>query len=210
MSVRLLVARPAVPRVLCIGLAAAALTPAGSAAPPVNQRARVLKEFGDRAARYAELHREAASTLPALPKEAEPERIAAHEKALARAVRSTRPRARRGEIFIPEVVPVFVELLRSDLAGPRARDARETVEQGNPRAEKPATRRGEPATKDVALVANAPYPEGAPLSSVPPDLLARLPKLPEPLEYRFVGGHLILHDADARLVVDYLEQAVPW
>ena len=32
---------------------------------------------------------------------------------------------------------------------------------------------------------NAPYPEGAPLSTVPPDLLAKLPKLPEPLEYRF-------------------------
>ena len=55
---------------------------------------------------------------------------------------------------------------------------------------------------------NAPYPEGAPLSTVPPDLLAKLPKLPEPLEYRFVGGHLILHDSDASLVVDFLNEMV--
>ncbi len=61
----------------------------------------------------------------------------------------------------------------------------------------------------MVLVANAPYPEGAPLSMVPPELLARLPKLPEPLQYRFVGGHLILHDPEARLVVDYLKETVP-
>jgi len=46
------------------------------------------------------------------------------------------------------------------------------------------------------------------LSTVPPDLLAKLPKLPKPLEYRFVGGHLILHDSEASLVVDYLKEVV--
>jgi hypothetical protein len=61
----------------------------------------------------------------------------------------------------------------------------------------------------VVLLANAAYPEGAPLSMVPPELLAKLPKLPGPLEYRFVGGHLILYDSEARLVVDFLKEAVP-
>jgi hypothetical protein len=60
----------------------------------------------------------------------------------------------------------------------------------------------------VQLVPNAPYPQGAALSTVPPDLLAKLPKLPKPLEYRFVGGHLILHDTEASLVVDYLKEVV--
>jgi hypothetical protein len=174
----------------------------------VNERARVLEEFGQRATRYVELHRKAGATVPSLPRKAEPEQIEAHEKALADAVRASRPRARQGEIFFPEVVPLFRELLRSELAGPGSRDAREAVKDGNPRLEKPAATPAEPRPKDVALVANAPYPEGAPLSTVPPGLLAKLPKLPEPLEYRFVGGHLILHDAEARLVVDFLREPV--
>jgi hypothetical protein len=36
-----------------------------------------------------------------------------------------------------------------------------------------------------------------------------LPKVPDPLEYRFVGGHLILHDSEARLIVDFLKETVP-
>lgn len=189
---------------------AAMLLAAGSgwAEPPVNERARLLKEFSDRATKYAELHRKMAATLPPLPEKAEPEQIAAHQKALATAIRTSRAQARQGEVFLPEVVPVFLELLRSDLAGPEGRDARESIKEGNPRVEKPPARPAEPKPKEVVLVANAPYPEGAPLSSVPPNLLAKLPKLPEPLEYRFVGGHLILHDSEASLIVDFLEEIV--
>jgi hypothetical protein len=181
----------------------------GRAEPPVNERARWLHEFTERATEYAELHRTIAEALPPLPEKAEPEQIAAHEQALANAIRGRRAHARQGEILFPEVVPVFLELLRSDLAGPRARDARATIKEGNPRVEKPAAPPGEPKPKDVALAANAPYPEGAPLSTVPPDLLAKLPKLPKPLEYRFVGGHLILLDSDASLVIDFLKETVP-
>jgi hypothetical protein len=181
----------------------------GSAAPaPTNDRARLLKEFSDRAAIYSQLCRKAAATLPPLPEKASPEQIAAHQKALAKAIQAGRAGAFQGEILFDGVAPVFLELLRSDLAGAKGRDARETIKDGNPRTDKPPTRPGEPKPKEVALVPNAPYPEGAPLSTVPPDLLAKLPKLPEPLEYRFVGGHLILHDSDASLVVDFLNEVV--
>ena len=89
------------------------------------------------------------------------------------------------------------------------RDAREAIKEDNPRSDHPVpTLPNEPKPKPVVLVPNAPYPDGAPLSTVPPDLLAKLPKLPKPLEYRFVGGHLILHDAEASLVVDFLPQVV--
>jgi hypothetical protein len=181
----------------------------GSAAPaPTNDRARLLKEFSDRAGIYSQLSRKAAATLPSLPEKASPEQIAAHQKALAKAIQAGRAGAFQGEILFDGVVPVFLELLRSDLAGAKGRDARETIKDGDPRTDKPPTRPGEPKPKEVALVPNAPYPEGAPLSTVPPDLLAKLPKLPEPLEYRFVGGHLILHDSEASLVVDFLIEVV--
>jgi hypothetical protein len=191
---------------LAVTLAATASAPAET---PVSERARLLKEFSDRATKYVELQRKAKSMVPQLPRKATPEQIAAHERALTGAVRVRRAGAQQGEIFLPAVVPVFLELLRSNLAGPAAQPAREAIKDGNPRVERPPARPAEPRPKDVALVANAPYPEGAPLSMIPPEMLARLPELPEPLQYRFVGGHLIVLDTEARLVVDYLEETVP-
>jgi hypothetical protein len=35
-----------------------------------------------------------------------------------------------------------------------------------------------------------------------------MPALPEGLQYRFVGKNLILYDAEADLIVDFLSQAV--
>ena len=184
-------------------------TASASAETPVNERARLLKEFGDRATKYVELQRKAKATVPPLPRKATPEQIAVHEKALAGAIRARRAGTRQGEIFFPEVVPELLDLLRSGLAGPGAQPAREAIKDGNPGVEPPPARPAEPRPKDVALVANAPYPDGASLSMVPPELLARLPPLPEPVQYRFVGRHLILYDSEARLVVDYLEETVP-
>jgi hypothetical protein len=181
---------------------------AGSSEPAANDRARLLKEFEDRAAIYSQLSRKAAGTLPPLPDKASPEQIAAHQKALAKAIQAGRAGAFQGEILFDGVVPVFLDLLRSDLAGPKGRDARETIKDGDPRTDKGPSTPGEPKPKEVQLVPNAPYPDGAALSTVPPDLLAKLPKLPKPLEYRFVGGHLILHDSEASLVVDYLKEVV--
>jgi hypothetical protein len=75
----------------------------------VNNRARLLKEFSDRATKYVELQRKARATVPPVPKKAEPEQIEAHEKALAKADRASRDGARQGEIFFPEVVPVYLK-----------------------------------------------------------------------------------------------------
>ena len=50
--------------------------------------------------------------------------------------------------------------------------------------------------------------EGAPLMTVPPNILAALPKLPEDLEFRFVNRHMILLDVHANLIVDYVLNAV--
>jgi hypothetical protein len=60
----------------------------------------------------------------------------------------------------------------------------------------------------VALQVNAKYPEGTPLPTMPPNLLVRLPPLPEELEYRIIGKDLILRDADANLIVDFIPGAI--
>jgi len=56
---------------------------------------------------------------------------------------------------------------------------------------------------------NDSYPRDKPLSTMPPDLLARLPRLPEGVQYRFVGSTLILHDIKTNLVIDRLPEAIP-
>lgn len=55
----------------------------------------------------------------------------------------------------------------------------------------------------------AVYPENEPLSTVPPNVLMTLPMLPEDMEYRFVGKHMILRDARANLIIDYIANALP-
>jgi len=56
---------------------------------------------------------------------------------------------------------------------------------------------------------NTQYPENSPFSTVPPQILQGLPKLPDGLEYRFIGRRLILLDAHARMIVDIVERVFP-
>jgi hypothetical protein len=56
---------------------------------------------------------------------------------------------------------------------------------------------------------NTLYPEKAALATVPPLILVNLPRLPDGLEYRFMGRDLILRDRDANVVVDFVPGAVP-
>ena len=51
---------------------------------------------------------------------------------------------------------------------------------------------------------NADYPDTAALATVPPLILKRLQRLPDGLEYRFMGRDLILRDTKANLIVDVL------
>jgi hypothetical protein len=44
---------------------------------------------------------------------------------------------------------------------------------------------------------------------MPPKLLARLPELPDELEYRLMGRHLILRDTKANIIVDAVLNVLP-
>ena len=56
---------------------------------------------------------------------------------------------------------------------------------------------------------NGVYPDSVPLSTMPPKVLEALPRLPSLLEFRFVGERLILFDSDVRLVLDWVDAALP-
>jgi hypothetical protein len=69
-----------------------------------------------------------------------------------------------------------------ELTGPDGRDTKATLS-----SEKASVR----------LQVNGRYPASEPLLTIPPNLLANLPQLPEDMEYRVVGKDLVLRDVDA-------------
>jgi hypothetical protein len=55
---------------------------------------------------------------------------------------------------------------------------------------------------------NKTYQRSNPRSTVPPNLLAVLPNLPDNVEYRFLGTALVLYDVKACLILDRLPDAI--
>jgi hypothetical protein len=161
-----------------------------------------IKEFKERVEKYWDLHKKAEESAPPLNKKKDdPAAILDHERGLTAAIRAARMDAKEGDIFMPAVQKILVAAVRKDLSTGKGTKARDMIlGEGNPKNPE------SPAKIDLAV--NAKYPSNAPLSSVPPSLLLRLPKLPQGLEYRFVGKHLILFDSKANLIVDILRNAV--
>ena len=163
----------------------------------------VVSQFNERVEAYAKLRSNAADKAPALKKKATPEEIRGRELALAEAIRKARPAAKAGDILAPDVAAMFRRTLKGAFAGERRTDLKASVKEGNPKHEKAA---GE---VEPVIAVNGTYPKNAPLSTVPPTILARLPKLPKDLEYRFVGRTLVLRDREASLIIDYVKEALP-
>ena len=162
-----------------------------------------VKDFNDRVQQYWDLHKNIEDKAPPIDKkkESDPAAIVAHEQALANGIRASRKNAAEGDIFTPAAAKSFLAMIHQALSSGRGEAARGLVlGEGNP--ENP-----ESAAK-IDLMVNGKYPPRAPLSTMPPSLLLNLPKLPEGLEYRFVGRNLILYDSKANLIIDILRNAI--
>jgi len=177
--------------------AAAADRPATLANPQqVNADAKTLADFKSRIDNYMELHNRLKKQAPPLKETKDPAQIKASQDVLAQKIREARKGAKPGEIFTPEIRQVFRRLMYPETKGT---DGAET---------KAAIAEEKQELKDVKIRVNAAYPDDAPLMTVPPNILAALPKLPEDLEYRFVSRHMILLDVHASLIVDYVLNAI--
>jgi len=162
----------------------------------VNPDAATLQDFQRRIEAYIKLRNRADNGAPPLKETSDPAKIKAAQMELAKRIRELRANARRGDIFTPQVEKLFRRLLYPELKGPDAAETKKAIKDDAP---KPGA---------VPFKVNATYPENQPLPTVPPDLLARLPKLPEELEYRIIDKHLILRDIDANLIVDYMPNVI--
>ena len=178
--------------------AAAADRPATLANPQqVNADAKILADFKSRIDNYMELHNRLEKQAPPLKETKDPAQIKASQDVLAQKIREARKDAKPGRDLHardpPAVPPADVSRKR------RGPDGAET---------KAAIAEEKQELKDVKIRVNAAYPDDAPLMTVPPNILAALPKLPEDLEYRFVNRHMILLDVHANLIVDYVLNAI--
>jgi len=160
--------------------------------PAVNPNAAVMADFKARVEKYAALHKDLAKGSARQKEDTSAEQINAQKDALVGKIQAARAGAKQGDIFTPEMRPVFRRLLAPELKGEDGRDAKAIIKDDAP------------APGTVAFKVNAKYPENQPKPSMPTNLLLNLPSLPEPLEYRVVGQHLLLLDTSADLVVDYI------
>ena len=163
---------------------------------PVAPDGAAVAEFSRRVQAYVELRARLQTGAAELAESARPEDIAEAEQTLAVRIRGARPAAQRGDIFAPEVERRFRALLGPELRGTAGQNNRGIIwdEGPGPGAFTPRV--------------NAAYPKDQPLATMPPTLLETLPALPEGIEYRFVGRHLILRDARANLIIDFVRNAI--
>lgn len=160
-----------------------------------NPDAKIIADFQARVKAYAALHEKLESTLPPLPKETTAHFIAEHQRGLERLIARERSSARRGDILTEPIRAYFRRQLSRVFNGPEGRSVRAAIMDEETRA--------------VRLRINGRYPDGVPRSNMPAQVLLVLPRLPEQLEYRFVGDRLVLLDVHALTVVDFMDSAVP-
>jgi len=176
--------------------ASALAVPAYAGQDKVNPDAQLQQDFKHRINEYMQLHKRLEKKAPPMKDKATPAEIKASQEALAKAIRAERATAKQGDIFSPEIARLFRRLMYPEVKGPEGADTKKAIKEDAP----------SPAA--VTLKVNALYPEGAPLPTVPPNLLASLPQLPEDLEYRIVGKDLILRDVHANVIVDFIANAI--
>ena len=166
--------------------------------PSVNPDAGLIAAFAEKVKAYDKLRKDLAKDSPPLKETNNPAEIGHAEKSLAAKIRVARATAKRGDLFTPATEAMFKRLIRPPMVtGPDAKENKAIVKEDAP---KPG---------EVPFKINGEYPKEVPQSTVPPDVLKALPPLPENLQYRIVGKHLILLCVHGNLIIDYMLNAIP-
>jgi hypothetical protein len=183
--------------VLAAGLSAApadALRFPQRVALPGDDRA-IAAEFQRRLDQYLELRLEMTAGLPPLEVTTDIGAIQRTVDMLAIAIKVGRAGAQRGDLFSPDVAALVRRVIRTT-----CRDQfSDLLALINEDWDAPLP----------AAVVHGRWPDGTPLPTMPPDLLAALPRLPPLLEYRFINRDLVLRDVDANLIIDVVVEAIP-
>ena len=174
---------------------AAAQTPLDDPATPhftelVIVRPMVRADFDARVLDYFDLRTALEDGLPAQHVTDNPAENIELQRKLARRIRHARAGAKRGAIFTPEISVEFRRILLIETTP----EVLATIRDDNPGR--------------FSHRVNGDYPKRRPLSTMPGVFLLLLPVLPDGVEYRFLGPHLILHDTRANLILDTMVCAI--
>ena len=159
----------------------------------VNPTGAAVKEFLNHVKTYVDLQKKEDDGLPKEAAREDPSKTVIRQRALAARIRLARSNAQPGDIF-GSAGPLIRDIVLKDAQNRSAKDKKAAMEE---------------VPKQNPPKVNAEYPEKADLATVPPLLLDQLPRLPEGLEYRFMGRDLILRDTKANLIADFIHEAVP-
>ena len=156
-----------------------------------------LQHFERRVATYLALRQQAAASVHVPAITSDPAKLLLTVDQLADRIRAARSGARQGDIF-DEIAPTF-----------RNRIGQALRERGISSAELLSGLSEETSSTSLrGMIVNGPF-EWAASGQTPPAILAALPVLPDPLEYKLVRRALLLVDVEADLVVDILPHALP-
>lgn len=150
----------------------------------------IVTDFSMRVRSYFDLRSELEKQLPALTVTDDPAEIRETVRALAQRIRVARADAKQGDIFTPTVSAEFKKALLIEMHANTWAD----IMDDNP--------------GEFSARINGTYPEQKTVSTVPPNILAVLPRLPGDIEYRFLGRHLILLDTRASVIIDRIPYAI--
>ena len=179
---------------LSLALAAYAQTPETPQVTPdfrVQVWGDVLVDFNAKVVAYRELRARLQKGLPELTVTTDPFAIRNIQRALAERIRAARSQTRQGDIFTPAITDQF----KKALLGEWNAETCEAIMDDNP--------------GNFSSRINRYYPATRPLSTMPPNILAVLPELPDDIQYRFLGGNLVLMDTQASLILDRIPFAIP-
>jgi hypothetical protein len=147
-------------------------------------------DFSTRISSYADLRSELEKGLPPLRVTGDPVEIKRAVRARATRIRVARARAKQGDVFTPSITAEFKKALVLEMDA----NTWAILMDENP--------------GDAATPINGTYPVRKPLTTVPPNVLAVLPRLPDDIEYRLMGRDLILLDTRANVIIDRIHHAI--
>ena len=150
----------------------------------------IVTDFSTRVRSYFDLRSRLEKGLPPMRVTEDVAEIRRARRALAKKIQAARHGAHEGDIFSPAISAEFKAVLALEMNA----NTWAAIMDDNP--------------GEFSHEINGIYPHGKPYSTVPGTILAALPALPDDVEYRFLGRHLILLDVRANVILDEIHYAI--
>jgi hypothetical protein len=164
-------------------------------ASAVPDEAAAIRQFETAIADYIALRQRLANEVPQPVPNSSSVQLNDASDGLAAAIQRSRQSAGVGDVFVAPVTLVFKRTVDDAVRTAHLRQVLATIDDEEPTVRAP----------EIHLR----FPSAAQMATMPPSLLAVLPRLPKELEYRIVGRFLVLRDIDAGLIIDYIPDVIP-